>query len=38
MRWQIHVSAGEAVSLMISESTGAVCIDESMRQLGKQFR
>jgi hypothetical protein len=50
MRWRIHMSPMEAVSVMISESTAspfslticestwAVCDDESMRQLWNQFR
>jgi len=49
VRWRIHASALEAVLVMISEyartqfsltiyeSTGAVCADESKRQLCKQF-
>jgi len=38
LRWRIHASLMEAVSLTISESTGAVCGDESMSHLWKQFR
>jgi hypothetical protein len=38
LRWRIHASLMEAVSLTICESTGAVCGDESMPHLWKQFR
>jgi hypothetical protein len=50
VRWWIHASALKTFSVMISErattqfsltvfeSTGAVCADESMRHLWKQFR
>jgi hypothetical protein len=37
VRWRIHASLVEAVSLTIFESTGAVCADESMSHLQKQF-
>jgi len=38
LRCWIHVSPMEAVSLMISESLGAVCAIESMHHLWKKFR
>ena len=38
VRCQMHASPVEAVSLMISEATGAVCAVESMGHEWKQFR